>query len=162
MNILILLVMSYFVLYLSIAIHEAGHFFFCYLFKVPIHRVIIGGGPKLFKIKKFEFYMLPLGGGNIPYSYDLNLSKGKAVLVFLGGILANFISIFIFFYFPLWIFWNVIMVIANLIPIRNKKTISDGLFVISILYDMDFVSTPNMRSIKDSDIEEYEKKLPPW
>ena len=53
-------------MYLSIFIHELGHYLSCKAFKVPVKTFSIGFGPKLFRFKKFNtdftFKLIPMGG----------------------------------------------------------------------------------------------------
>ncbi len=140
LSILQLILLNIFLLALSIVIHELGHFIFCLLFKVKIKKVILGSGKLLFTLGIFEVHLYPTGGSNIPETYDVNLSKWKIVLVFLGGVLANLIAIIVYPYSFFWVVWNGSLIIANLLPIRTKKTISDGLFILAIMYDMVFLN----------------------
>jgi membrane-associated protease RseP (regulator of RpoE activity) len=48
-----MLLLIYIYIYGSIVFHEAGHFVFCYVFKVPIKKVQIGYGKTIIKIGLF-------------------------------------------------------------------------------------------------------------
>ena len=72
---------QFLIMYLIIIVHEFGHIFFALIFK--------------YKIIKINIY--PFGGYSI-FQNDLNISFIKEFLVFLGGILFQFILYLIFKY----------------------------------------------------------------
>ena len=134
---------------MAIVVHELGHFVFCLLFKIRLKKVILGSGKLLFQIGIFEIRLLPTGGSNVPLTYNIDLPKWKLILTFLGGVLANLLAILIYPYSFFWVVWNGSLIIANLLPIRTKKTISDGLFVLAIMYDMMFINHPSSNIYTD-------------
>lgn len=113
-------------MYLIIIVHEFGHIFFALLFK--------------YKIIKINIY--PFGGYSI-FQNDLNISFIKEFLVFLGGILFQFILYLIFkyninnysFIYKIFINYNTSIILFNLIPIIPL----DGSKVINILLN-NFIS----------------------
>ena len=113
-------------MYLIIIVHEFGHIFFALLFK--------------YKIIKINIY--PFGGYSI-FQNDLNISFIKEFLVFLGGILFQFILYLIFkyninnysFIYKVFINYNTSIILFNLIPIIPL----DGSKVINILLN-NFIS----------------------
>lgn len=128
----------YLIIYMSLIIHELGHYVFRLLFKVRTDYVKIGSGIQIFSCKKIKLHIFPTGGSNQPYTfYNENISKHQKVIIYLGGAMGNLISI-LFCHDILWISWNVILVIYNLFPFRTKRIISDGLFITAIIYNMKF------------------------
>ena len=117
---------QFLIMYLIIIVHEFGHIFFALLFK--------------YKIIKINIY--PFGGYSI-FQNDLNISFIKEFLVFLGGILFQFILYLIFkyninnysFIYKIFINYNTSIILFNLIPIIPL----DGSKVINILLN-NFIS----------------------
>ena len=117
---------QFLIMYLIIIVHEFGHIFFALLFK--------------YKIIKINIY--PFGGYSI-FQNDLNISFIKEFLVFLGGILFQFILYLIFkyninnysFIYKVFINYNTSIILFNLIPIIPL----DGSKVINILLN-NFIS----------------------
>lgn len=117
---------QFLIMYLIIIVHEFGHIFFALIFK--------------YKIIKINIY--PFGGYSI-FQNDLNISFIKEFLVFLGGILFQFILYLIFkyninnysFIYKIFINYNTSIILFNLIPIIPL----DGSKVINILLN-NFIS----------------------
>lgn len=117
---------QFLIMYLIIIVHEFGHIFFALIFK--------------YKIIKINIY--PFGGYSI-FQNDLNISFIKEFLVFLGGILFQFILYLIFkyninnysFIYKVFINYNTSIILFNLIPIIPL----DGSKVINILLN-NFIS----------------------
>ena len=111
---------QFLIMYLIIIVHEFGHIFFALIFK--------------YKIIKINIY--PFGGYSI-FQNDLNISFIKEFLVFLGGILFQFILYLIFkyninnysFIYKVFINYNTSIILFNLIPIIPL----DGSKVINVL-----------------------------
>ena len=117
---------QFLIMYVIIIVHEFGHIFFALIFK--------------YKIIKINIY--PFGGYSI-FQNDLNISFIKEFLVFLGGILFQFILYLIFkyninnysFIYKIFINYNTSIILFNLIPIIPL----DGSKVINILLN-NFIS----------------------
>ena len=117
---------QFLIMYVIIIVHEFGHIFFALIFK--------------YKIIKINIY--PFGGYSI-FQNDLNISFIKEFLVFLGGILFQFILYLIFkyninnysFIYKVFINYNTSIILFNLIPIIPL----DGSKVINILLN-NFIS----------------------
>ncbi|NPA35240.1 MAG: RIP metalloprotease RseP [Chlorobi bacterium] len=111
---------------LLVILHEFGHFFFAKLFKTRVEKFYLFFNPwfSLFKIKKGEteygIGWLPLGGyvkisGMIDESMDKEALKQppqpwefrakpawQRLLIMIGGVLVNFITAFVIFWFVLY------------------------------------------------------------
>ncbi|MEG0774336.1 site-2 protease family protein [Clostridium sp.] len=90
----------YIVLFMSIFIHELGHYVTSKIFKVPVYQFSIGVGPKVFSVfmngTEFEVRIFPLGGYiyNDEAEYNsLNLLKIYSIC--LSGVIVNFIAFFL-------------------------------------------------------------------
>ncbi|MFR4053299.1 MAG: site-2 protease family protein [Clostridium perfringens] len=89
-------------MYLSIFIHELGHYLSCKAFKVPVKTFSIGFGPKLFRFKKFNtdftFKLIPMGGYVYNDDNDLNkINIIKEYIIILSGVFINIIAAIISF-----------------------------------------------------------------
>lgn len=93
----------YLAMYLSILIHEYGHFFWFRKYGVRIYQFDIGVGPTLFKKRikdiDFTFKLFPIMGYVKQEEQDVNrISFWKAGICILAGVLNN---LFLFFFFLL-------------------------------------------------------------
>ena len=85
------------VAYLSIFIHELGHYTSAYLFGIKATDVITGMGFKFFTFKTksttFRFNIIPGGGVTIyPQNQELTLSRLKQFIVLGSGVTFNYIA----------------------------------------------------------------------
>lgn len=86
----------YVVLFISIFIHELGHYMTSKLFKVPVYEFCIGVGPKLYSFlgygTEFQIRLLPLGGYiyNNELKYE-RLNLFKILIICLSGVTLNFL-----------------------------------------------------------------------
>jgi regulator of sigma E protease len=89
--------MIFIVLFISIFIHELGHYVTSKAFKVPVYQFSIGIGPKVFSINRcgtvFEVRIFPLGGYiyNDAVKYN-SLNLLKVYIICLSGVTVNFIA----------------------------------------------------------------------
>jgi hypothetical protein len=73
----------------SVLIHEGGHAFTHWLFDIPIHQVVWGKGPLLFRWKALECHLIPLSGYVAPAGPLYVQSKWKGTVIALAGIAAQ-------------------------------------------------------------------------
>lgn len=83
-------------MYISIAIHEFGHYISCKTFGVPVSDFSIGLGPTLIKFKKFNttFKLKPFPFGGYIKNTDNDLNKIhflKEWIIILSGIFLNLV-----------------------------------------------------------------------
>ena len=83
--------------YISIFIHEMGHYSSAYFFGVKATDVITGMGFKIISFKTkyttFTFNIIPAGGVTIyPQSQELNLSRYKQVIILGSGVTFNYLA----------------------------------------------------------------------
>ncbi|MDQ6422650.1 M50 family metallopeptidase [Paenibacillus sp. LHD-117] len=78
---------------LAILVHELGHAFFQTIFRIPVHLIEWGSGPRLFKLGKFEMRLIPFSGGIQPNGVRLANAKWKGVLIALGGLIAQWFMV---------------------------------------------------------------------
>lgn len=86
-----------FIAYISIFIHECGHYSAAYLFGIKATDVVTGMGIKIFSFKnshtRFTFNLIPSGGVTI---YDVNdqdkLTKLQQIIILLGGGFFNYMT----------------------------------------------------------------------
>lgn len=118
-------------------IHEFGHAAMMKLSGLDIEYIEIGIFKKLFRAGKVKIKLPMVGGITKPVSYD-NLepnNKGnfKLMLISLGGVMAQFLSILPLFPFTGnsiilgFVNLNLLYIALNLLPIIEKRTCSDGM-----------------------------------
>ncbi|PAB60992.1 site-2 protease family protein [Anaeromicrobium sediminis] len=83
-------------LYMTIFVHELGHYFACKLFKVPVMEFSLGLGPQLLSTKykdtRLTLKLLPLGGYVEPDNkIEQRLNLIKRYIILLSGVFLNFI-----------------------------------------------------------------------
>jgi len=84
----------YFLLFISIFLHELGHYITSKVFRVPIYIFSIGNGPLVFSINfletHFQLRLFPLSGYiyNDEYSFNKLLLLKKYIII-LSGVLTN-------------------------------------------------------------------------
>lgn len=115
------------VLLVTTVVHELGHFLFCKLFRVPVKKIQIFYIDIVevdFNTIKIALGMIPLGGATQINIEVFNTKHwSKKVLVFLGGIIFNLLTVWICYNFTdLKGFWNwlfllsILKVVLNTIP----------------------------------------------
>ena len=127
--------LTYILLYPFIAmIHELGHGFFVKLFGGEVNRIGFGSGGSTFQVKKLFIGTHTRWAGMIYWTISNKISRGKEILILLGGVIFNFMTgvliwLFIWYYdFQSLILSNTIVfsfvaVLTSLIPF----TLSDGI-----------------------------------
>lgn len=133
---------------LSVLIHELGHAFFQKSFGLPVTAIRWGMGPLLFRAGVFEVRGLLLGGAVTPAGPNLVKSRWKAVVIALGGIIAQWFVVWILAITKLYmlpaiaVFCQAFMFFAflaltQLIPLKGW----DGYFVLQALRGKKNLST---------------------
>jgi len=118
MNLLITIAAFIFMLGVTVAIHETGHFLVAKLCNVYVHEYSIGMGPKLFekqgKETKYQLRLLPIGGFVSMAGEDVNVQKAadksvpeerkfynqpywKKICILVAGVTMNFLLAIIIF-----------------------------------------------------------------
>lgn len=80
---------------LSNIVHELGHFLFCKVFKLKITRIVIGVLQYETKSKKFSLNGTGFLNGKCAFLIGDNLTPIKYFLVFMGGVILNFVTLFV-------------------------------------------------------------------
>ncbi|MBF8376376.1 site-2 protease family protein [Alicyclobacillus mali] len=138
-------------MYLAIVVHEFGHLIFRKIFGVPTQSVRIGTGPCICSVGCVQFRWFPLGGMNAPYTFCYpRVNRKKKIVIYGAGSAVNFIFSIVFSIISLGLPFPLNMIpfsmaicnfllIFNLIPHRKGKSVSDGLMIIALLYNMEFL-----------------------
>lgn len=79
----------------TVLIHELGHAGMMKIFGIPIVMIEWGVGPRIVKFKCLEVRLIPLAGGVYPNGTLMAHTKVEAVLVGLGGVLAQWLGMWI-------------------------------------------------------------------
>ncbi|EQB86791.1 membrane-associated protease RseP (regulator of RpoE activity) [Clostridium punense] len=128
-------------------IHEFGHVFFVKLFGGKVTNITLGFGKKIISIGILDIRLLYFVSGHFYYENLEKDSKGSRILILLGGLIFNAISMAIVFIpalilYPEYDIYNIPMlatafqtflefsfmfVIFNLLPIRLNNMNTDGL-----------------------------------
>ncbi|WP_206830138.1 site-2 protease family protein [Alicyclobacillus fructus] len=118
-------------LYVRIMIHELGHYVMRRVFGVPTERVIFGSGKRFLRVGRFEFRPLPLGGYNLPYTYCSDVSVKKKIWVYRAGMLANFLTIWLWIHNPFWVLMNLWAIWTDSRVTVQQETgyVSDGAWI---------------------------------
>lgn len=95
--VLLKIVLLFFVLYITLIIHEFGHVLFVKLAGLKVDNIIIGTGHKIFSYKKFILNIFPFTGYTVfDKAAFFGLSRIKKSLILLGGVFFNFVFFVIF------------------------------------------------------------------
>ncbi|MCL6547703.1 MAG: site-2 protease family protein [Alicyclobacillus sp.] len=118
-------------LYVRVIIHELGHYVLRRAFGVPTDRVVFGSGRKLFQIGRFEFWTSPFGGYNLPYTYCFDIPVKQKIWVYRAGMLANFITMWLWIRNPFWVLINLTAIWSDSRVNVQKTTgyVSDGAWI---------------------------------
>lgn len=145
------MVVFYGSLWLSLAVHESGHFALRRLWHVPPHTIRIGQGRLVARWGRVEWRILPSSGANIPYAFcSPDLSRSQKILIYLAGSSANGLAgallLLVAITTSAWLRWGLdgeviiqLIGLANLIPSRQGSRVSDGLFVLALWHRLEFL-----------------------
>lgn len=126
-------------------IHESGHAFFVKLFGGEISEFAIGNGEILWKKNAFAIKQAYFVGGRVVPKNIEKLSKTQKALIFLGGVIFNFLSAFVFDlftgyefgvfrnYLDSFIFVSYLNVVINLVPHTTIIGTTDGKKLVELL-----------------------------
>lgn len=125
---------------LSVIVHEVGHAILQKAFKLPVQLIEWGRGPRILKIGVLEIRLLPFAGAVYPNGSELAKGRFSAALIAAGGILAQWIGLFIIGRLHLieisWLYTIVVtygicsfVSLLVLVPVKG----SDGYYIIKAL-----------------------------
>ncbi|MFD2328757.1 site-2 protease family protein [Cohnella sp. GCM10020058] len=77
---------------LSVLVHEVGHAFIQRCFRLPVHLIEWGRGPRIVKLGVFEMRLFPFAGAVMPNGSEQTKSRIAGALIAIGGLLAQWIG----------------------------------------------------------------------
>jgi hypothetical protein len=138
---------------IGVAFHELGHLMCAFIAAIPVHRIVIGAGPLLWRSHFgdgwLQLRVLPLNGRVEVYPLA-NLRMFRWAFFLIGGVLGNLAVICIFYGLhgssaarkmdeilgPI-MFMQVLMVIGNIIPLAGRFGANDGMRLLRLLQGRD-------------------------
>jgi hypothetical protein len=157
--------------------HELGHAACAAMGSIPVHRIIIGFGPLLWRSRigdaRLEVRVLPLMAGRVGTYAPLDYRGHLWVLFLLGGVVGNLTLICLVAGLRLFgdpgpapdfldvvLFTQVVEIAANLIPLPGRCGGTDGMQLLRLLW-RPAVDHATIRKIYDAYVGKYGKgKLP--
>jgi hypothetical protein len=130
--------------------HELGHVTFAVIGSIPLHRIVIGAGPLLYR-RRFgktwlEVRAWPLSGRIVPYPV-MNYRWYWWALFLLGGVIGNLTVIGLLFGWQVIVapgnagdilgpvlFTQVFLVVMNIVPLPTRPVPTDGRQLLELLW----------------------------